>query len=174
MIKTIYSLTLSMIRVPEFQQTVEDDTHMLYRNESTKRKNMFQGKKIFFQERGGEYFFKFQGGIDQEVAKGGGLINIHFQGVIALCRGESFFEGGGLRGVLPSMVTLPLFLLHFQNMLLTLCQTNFSKLQKMLLVSHKTIFCENEAVHLCVTMQKLARAFVATIQCITFSYSFCR
>ena len=42
----------------------------------------------------------------------------------------------------------------------------------MLLVPYKTIFCENEAVHLCVTMQKLPRAFVATIECITFSYSF--
>ena len=53
---------------------------MLYRNESTKRKNMFQGKKIFFQERGGEYFFKFQGGIDQEVAKGGGVDQHSFLG----------------------------------------------------------------------------------------------
>ena len=174
MIKTItdyQSLTLSMIRVPKFQQTVEDNIHMLYRNESTKRKHV-PGKKNFFQVGVGWSFFIFQREIDQEVIGGVGVINIHFQRKIALCRGE-FFQGG-LRGVLPSMVTLPLFHLHFQNMTLTLCQTKFSKLQKMLLVSHKTIFCENEAVHLCVTMQKLARALVATIQCITFSYSFCR
>ena len=42
--------------------------------------------------------------------------------------GDVFSGGGGLRGVLPSMVTLPLFHLHFQNMSLTLCQTKFSKL----------------------------------------------
>ena len=166
MIKTItdyQSLTLSMIRVAKFQQTVKDNIHMLYRNESTKRKTKLQGKKLF--SRGGEvgFFSNF---------RGRGLINIHFQGGQHYV-GRKFFQGG-LRGVLPSMVTLPLFHLHFQNMTLTLCQTKFSKLQKMLLVSHKTIFCENEAVHLCVTMQKLARAFVATIQCITFSYSFCR
>ena len=138
MIKTItdyQSLTLSMIRVPNFQETVEDKIHMLYRNESTNRKSMFQGKKI-------------QGGIDEEVE---GVDQHSFlRGENTMQVGKSFFQGG-LRGVLPSMVTLPL-----------------------LLVSHKMIFCENKAVHLCVTMQKLARAFVATIQCITFSYSFCR
>ena len=144
---------------------------MLYRNELTKRKKHVPGKKTFFRG-GGLDFFQISGGIDQ-VVWGVGLINIHFQGGIALCRGEKFFRGG-LRRVFPSMVTLPLFHWHFQNMSLILCQTKFSKLQKMLLVSHKTIFCENEAVHLCVTMQKLASAFVATIYCIMFSYSFCR
>ena len=69
MIKTItnyQSLTLSMIRVPKFQQAVEDNIHMVYRNESTKRKNMFQGKKLFSGE-GVWSFVKFQGGIDQLV-----------------------------------------------------------------------------------------------------------
>ena len=83
---------------------------MLYRNESTKRKHV-PGKKNFFQVGGGGgvgFFSNFRGGIDQE---GGG----------------SFFKGG-LRGMLPSMVTLPLCHLHFQNMTLTLCQTKFSKL----------------------------------------------
>ena len=92
MIKTIthyQSLTLSMIRFPKFQQTVEDNIHILYRNESAKRKNMFQGKNFF---RGGIWiFFKFQGGIDQEVE--GGLINIHFQRGIALYIGKKFFSG---------------------------------------------------------------------------------
>ena len=68
MIKTITDyqlLTLSMIRAPKFQETVEDNIHMLYKNESTKRKNMFQGKKTFFM--GVWIFCKFQGEIDQEV-----------------------------------------------------------------------------------------------------------
>ena len=42
-----------MIRVPKFKQTVEDNIHILYRNESTKRKNMFQGKKLFSGVGGG-------------------------------------------------------------------------------------------------------------------------
>ena len=67
MIKTItdyQSLTLSMIRVPKFQQTVEDNIHMLYKNEPTKKKNMFQGKKTFFRWGGGEGldFFQISGG----------------------------------------------------------------------------------------------------------------
>ena len=33
----------------------------------------------------------------------------------------------------------------------------------MLLVSHKVVFIENEAVLLCVTMRERARAFAATI-----------
>ena len=73
MIKTItdyQSLTLSMIKVPKFQQTVEDNIHMLYKNESPKRKNMFQGEKTFL---GGFWIFsKFQGEIDQEGWDGGG------------------------------------------------------------------------------------------------------
>ena len=96
------------------------------------------------------------------MGRGGGVDQHSFLGGIALCRGEKFFKRG-LRGVLPSMAALPLFHLYFQNMSLTLCQTKFSKLYKMLLLSHKTIFCENEAVYLCITIQKRARAFVATI-----------
>ena len=38
----------------------------------------------------------------------------------------------------------------------------------MLLVSHKAVFLKNETAQQCVTMQKRARAFVATIFCITF------
>ena len=133
---------------------------------------MFQEKNFF--QVGGWIFFKFQGGIDQEVMGGGGGVDqyLFLERDSPMQGGGSFFKWG-LRGVLPSMVTLPLFHLHFQNMSLTLCQTKFSKLQKMLLVSHKAIFRENKAVYLCITIQKRARAFVATIQCITFSYSFC-
>ena len=43
----------------------------------------------------------------------------------------------------------------------------------MLLVSHKAVFMENEAVLLCQTMREHAGGFAATIQCITFLYSFC-
>ena len=43
----------------------------------------------------------------------------------------------------------------------------------MLLVSHKVVFIENEAVLLCVTMRKCARAFASTIYCVTIWYSFC-
>ena len=108
--------------------------------------------------------------IDQEV--GGGLISTFiFRGGQPYVGGKVFSEGGAQRSVplycYPTFISLTLSELTF-----TLCQTKFSKLQKMLLVSYKTIFCENEAVHLCVTMQKLSRAFVATIECITFSYSF--
>ena len=63
MIKTITessSLTLSMIRVPKCWQTVEDNIHMLYKNESTKRKNMFQEKKLFLGG-GGLDFFQISG-----------------------------------------------------------------------------------------------------------------
>ena len=47
-------------------------------------------------------------------------------------------------------VTSPLFSMYFQNMLFISCQTQFPRLQKML-VSHKTIFHKNEAAQLCVT-----------------------
>ena len=40
---------------------------------------------------------------------------------------------------------------------------NVSKIERMLLVSNKVVFTENEAVLLCVTMQERARAFAATI-----------
>ena len=140
MIKTITDyqlLTLSMTRVPKFQQIVEDNIHMLYKNESTKRKNMFQGKKTFFRERGLDFFSNFKGGLTKKCVWG---VDQHsFLGGIALCRGDKFFLGVRLRGVLPSMVTLPLFHLHF-HMSLTSCQTKFSQLQKMLLVSHKQFF----------------------------------
>ena len=102
MIKTTtdyQSLTLSMIRVPKFQQAVEDSIHILYKNEPTKRKNMFQGN--FFQEGGLDFFQTLGGGLTKKWG-GGGVINIHFQGRIALCRGVKFFQGG-LRGVLPTM-----------------------------------------------------------------------
>ena len=46
--------------------------------------------------------------------------------------------------------------------------------RKMLLISHNITFRENETAYLCVTMRKHARAFVATIWCITFLYSLCR
>ena len=69
---------------------------MLYKNESTKRKNMFLGKKTFFRgvsEVGFGFFSNFRGGgIDQEVG-GGGLINIHFRGDIPML-GENVFSGG--------------------------------------------------------------------------------
>ena len=52
--------------------------------------------------------------------------------------------------------------MNFQNMVLTLCQTRYSRLQKMLLVSHKITFLENEAVQLCITMRKRARSMTAT------------
>ena len=84
-------------------------------------------KKKLFSGGKGWIFFKFQGGIDQEVG-GGGVDQHSFLREITLCRGEKFFQRGELRGVLPFMVTLPLFHLHFQNMSLTLCQTKFSKL----------------------------------------------
>ena len=74
-----------MIRVPKFKQTVEDNIHILYRNESTKRKNMFQGKKTFFR-RGGErfgFFSNFRG----ELTKKWGVDQHSFLGGIALCRG---------------------------------------------------------------------------------------
>ena len=113
-----------MIREPKFEQTVEDNIHMLHKNESAKRKNMFQRKKKRFSGGRVWIFSKFQWGIDQEVQ---GRVDQHsFLGGIALCSGEiSFFQGVGLRGVLPSMVTLPLFHLHF-HMSLTSCQTKFS------------------------------------------------
>ena len=85
----------------------------------SREKNIFQGGG------GGWIFFKFQGETDQEVEGGGDQPS--FLGGIALCSREKFFQGE-LRGVLPSMVTLPLFHLHFQNISLTLCQTKFSKL----------------------------------------------
>ena len=50
-----------MIRVPKFKQTVEDNINMLYRNESTKRKNIFQGKKPFSGEEGFGFFSNFRG-----------------------------------------------------------------------------------------------------------------
>ena len=43
----------------------------------------------------------------------------------------------------------------------------------MLLVSHKVVFILNETVFLCVTMRECAMTFAATIQCVTFWYSFC-
>ena len=43
----------------------------------------------------------------------------------------------------------------------------------MLLVLHKVFFIGNEAVLLCETMWEHARAFAATISCITFWCSFC-
>ena len=144
MIKTItdyQSLTLSMIRVPKFQQTVEDNIHMLYKNESTKRKNMFQGKFFFWGGRVWIFFPNFRGELAKKCECGGGLINIHFQGGQLYVGGDKFFQGARLRGVLPSMVTLPLFHLHF-HMSLTSCQTKFSQLQKMLLVSHKQFFAK--------------------------------
>ena len=49
-----------MIRVPKFEQTVEDNIHILYKNESTKRKNMFQEKKNVFH--GGLDFLQISGG----------------------------------------------------------------------------------------------------------------
>ena len=54
-----------MIRVPKFQKTVEDNIHMLYKNESTKRKNIFQEKKIF--SGGGLDCFQTSRGVDLEV-----------------------------------------------------------------------------------------------------------
>ena len=68
-----------MIREPKFEQTVEDNIHMLHKNESTKGKKHVSGKKNVFQ---GEF---------------------------------GFFPRAFLRGMLPSMVTLPLFHLHFLN-----------------------------------------------------------
>ena len=70
------------------------------------------------------------GGLTRKcVCGGGGGVGVDqhsFLGEIALCRGDKFFQGAGVRGVLPFMVTLPLFHLHFQNMSLTSCQTKFS------------------------------------------------
>ena len=43
----------------------------------------------------------------------------------------------------------------------------------MLLVSRNLVFIENESVLLCATLWKRARAFAATIWCITFWHSFC-
>ena len=64
---------------------------MLYKNESTKRKNKFQGKKTFFRA-GGLDFFQISAGIDQEVE--GGVDQHSFLGGIVLYRGEKFFQGG--------------------------------------------------------------------------------
>ena len=41
------------------------------------------------------------------------------------------------------------------------------------MVLYKIIFLKNMVVYNCVTMRKRARAFEATIQCITFLYTFC-
>ena len=68
---------------------------MLYKNEPTKRKNMFQGKNFF---QGGLDFFQISGEIDQEVCVGGGgggLDQHSSFGGIALCRGDKFFQGDG-------------------------------------------------------------------------------
>ena len=143
MIKTItdyQSLTLSMIRVPKFQQTVEDNINVIQKRINKEKKHVPGKKKLFF--RGGlDFFSNFRGGLTKKCAREGGvLINIHFQGEQLYVGGISFFWGVRLRGVLTSMVTLPLFHLHFQNMSLTSCQTKFSQLQKMLLVSHKRLF----------------------------------
>ena len=45
-------------------------------------------------------------------------------------------------------------------------------LKKMLVFSHKMVFTKNEAALPCATMRERARAFAATIYCITFWYSF--
>ena len=44
----------------------------------------------------------------------GGLINIHFYGGIALCKGDKFFQGG-LRGVLPNMYILGILVFNGLN-----------------------------------------------------------
>ena len=64
-----------MIRVPKFKQTVEDNIHILYRNGSTKRKNMFQEKKNFSGGGRFGFFSNFRGKLTK---KWRGLINIHF------------------------------------------------------------------------------------------------
>ena len=64
-----------MIRVPKFQRTVENNIHMLHRNELTKRKNMFQKKILFSRGRGGEggeFFSKFRGELTKKCWKQGG------------------------------------------------------------------------------------------------------
>ena len=73
---------------------------MLYRNESTREKTCSRQKKLFSEEKGW-IFFKFQGGIDQEVGRGGGVDQHSLLGEITLCRGESFFKGGGLEECCP-------------------------------------------------------------------------
>ena len=46
--------------------------------------------------------------------------------------------------------------------------------KRMLLVSCRVVFIASVTVLLCVIMQERARAFVATIYCIPFWYSFCQ
>ena len=69
----------------------------------------------------------------------------------------------------------PTYLAFISNVL---SESSFQQflLKRMLIVSHKVVSIENEAVLLCVTMRERAKAFVATIQCITFAVSlgFCR
>ena len=143
MIKTItdyQSLTLSMIRVPkQLKITYTCHTKMNQQKEKTcsREKNIFQGRFGFFSN--------FRGELTKKWVMGGGGADQH-----SLLAEISFFRGG-LRGMLPCMVTLPLF--HFQNMSLTFCQTKFSQLQKMLLVSHKMIFLRKRD---CVFMRNYA------------------
>ena len=139
MIKTItgyQSLTFSMIIVPKFQQTVKITYTCCYTKMNRQReKTCFREKKLF--SGGFGFFSNLRGGVDQEVCVYGarGRVDQHsfFRGIA--------LRGPGLRGVLPSMVTLPLFHLHF-HMSITSCQTKFSQLQKMLLVSHKQFFAK--------------------------------
>ena len=55
-------------------------------------------------------------------------------------------------------MTSRLFLMYFQNILFILSEMQFPRLQKMLLVSHKTGFYEKEAAYLCVTTRKRGSA----------------
>ena len=61
----------------------------------------------------------------------------------------------------------------FQNLAFILPSFQQFFLKRMLLVSCKVVCVENEALLLCLTMRERASAFAATIQCVTFLYSFC-
>ena len=58
----------------------------------------------------------------------------------------------------------------FQNLAFILSSILLFLLKRMLLVSLKMTFIENEAVLLSLTLREQARAFAVTIKCITFAF----
>ena len=60
--------------------------------------------------------------------------------------------------------------MFFQKLAFILPSFQQFLLKGMLVFSHKTVFIENETALLCVTMRERARAFAATILCLSFLY----
>ena len=129
-------------------------------------------KKYFFQGRGGEYFPDFRGELTKKCVclcvcgRGvgvGGWSTFIFRGRLLYVGGKSFSRGRGLEECCPLWLPFIYFTCTFR-----IChQTKFSKLWKMLLVSHKMIFCKNEAVCPCVyygeTCQRICKLARTTI-----------